>query len=108
MNKEKPPAESPQKRERCPQNFFDPVLQKFATYGFEKNLPTLNTLIQYMIAQDVIAKKMDFEELFLLVSMPALLTPKLRVKPSPGKEVICWRYLVGMNTRIIQERKPYC
>lgn len=31
MNEEKPPAESPQKRERCPQNFFDPVLQKFAT-----------------------------------------------------------------------------
>ncbi len=31
MNKERPPAESPQKRERCPQNFFDPVLQKFAT-----------------------------------------------------------------------------
>lgn len=31
MNDEKPPKESPQKRERCPQNFFDPVLQKFAT-----------------------------------------------------------------------------
>ncbi|MES2186624.1 MAG: FAD-dependent oxidoreductase [Pseudomonadota bacterium] len=24
------PAQSPQKRERCPQNFFDPVLQRFA------------------------------------------------------------------------------
>jgi 2-polyprenyl-6-methoxyphenol hydroxylase-like FAD-dependent oxidoreductase len=30
MNEEKAPFESPQKRERCPQNFFDPVLQKFA------------------------------------------------------------------------------
>lgn len=27
---EKPPPHSPQKRERCPQNFFDPVLQRFA------------------------------------------------------------------------------
>jgi len=28
--KEKPPPQSPQKRERCPQNFFDPVLARFA------------------------------------------------------------------------------
>ncbi len=27
---ERPPEESPQKRERCPQNFFDPVLARFA------------------------------------------------------------------------------
>ena len=27
---EKPPPQSPQKRERCPQNFFDPVLGRFA------------------------------------------------------------------------------
>ena len=27
---EQPPPESPQKRERCPQNFFDPVLARFA------------------------------------------------------------------------------
>ena len=29
MTEDRPPAESPAKRERCPQNFFDPVLQKF-------------------------------------------------------------------------------
>ncbi|WP_047787231.1 FAD-dependent oxidoreductase [Variovorax paradoxus] len=29
-SQEKPPVHSPQKRERCPQNFFDPVLQRFA------------------------------------------------------------------------------
>jgi 2-polyprenyl-6-methoxyphenol hydroxylase-like FAD-dependent oxidoreductase len=29
-NDELPPPESPQKRERCPQNFFDPVLLRFA------------------------------------------------------------------------------
>ncbi len=28
-NEERPPEESPQKRERCPQNFFDPVLARF-------------------------------------------------------------------------------
>jgi len=27
---EQPPPQSPQKRERCPQNFFDPVLARFA------------------------------------------------------------------------------
>src|SRR5690606_6236591 len=27
---EKCPPQSPQKRERCPQNFFDPVLRRFA------------------------------------------------------------------------------
>ncbi len=27
---ERPPPHSPQKRERCPQNFFDPVLRRFA------------------------------------------------------------------------------
>ncbi|GAA4323995.1 FAD-dependent oxidoreductase [Pigmentiphaga soli] len=27
---ERPPPQSPQKRERCPQNFFDPVLARFA------------------------------------------------------------------------------
>ncbi|MES2186612.1 MAG: FAD-dependent monooxygenase [Pseudomonadota bacterium] len=31
MQDDHPPPESPQKRERCPQNMFDPVLQKFAT-----------------------------------------------------------------------------
>lgn len=30
MRAELPPPESPQKRERCPQNMFDPVLRKFA------------------------------------------------------------------------------
>lgn len=30
MGDEKPPPQSPQKRERCPQNMFDPILQKFA------------------------------------------------------------------------------
>jgi 2-polyprenyl-6-methoxyphenol hydroxylase-like FAD-dependent oxidoreductase len=30
MRAELPPAESPQKRERCPQNMFDPILRKFA------------------------------------------------------------------------------
>ncbi|MEO9231551.1 MAG: FAD-dependent oxidoreductase [Devosia sp.] len=29
-SQEKAPSQSPQKRERCPQNFFDPVLRRFA------------------------------------------------------------------------------
>ena len=31
MGEERPPPQSPQKRERCPQNMFDPILKKFAT-----------------------------------------------------------------------------
>ena len=31
MQDDRPPPESPQKRERCPQNMFDPVLRDFAT-----------------------------------------------------------------------------
>lgn len=31
MREDRPPPESPSKRERCPQNMFDPVLQKFAS-----------------------------------------------------------------------------
>ncbi len=30
MRQEQPPPESPQKRERCPQNLFDPILRQFA------------------------------------------------------------------------------
>ena len=30
MRQEQPPPESPQKRERCPQNMFDPILRQFA------------------------------------------------------------------------------
>jgi 2-polyprenyl-6-methoxyphenol hydroxylase-like FAD-dependent oxidoreductase len=31
MGEQKPPPESPQKRERCPQNLFDPILREFAS-----------------------------------------------------------------------------
>jgi 2-polyprenyl-6-methoxyphenol hydroxylase-like FAD-dependent oxidoreductase len=31
MNADRPPPESPQKRERCPQNMFDPILRDFAS-----------------------------------------------------------------------------
>lgn len=34
-------------------------------YGVENNLPTLNTLMQYMVEQGVIAKKINFQDLFL-------------------------------------------
>jgi len=40
MDQERPPEQSPQKRERCPQNMFDPILQKFV-------LASKNTKILY-------------------------------------------------------------
>lgn len=36
LGEEKPPPQSPQKRERCPQNLFDPILRAFA--GRQKNV----------------------------------------------------------------------
>lgn len=38
MRDDRPPPESPQKRERCPQNMFDPILQKFAKSRLEVQL----------------------------------------------------------------------
>ena len=51
MDQEKPPEQSPQKRERCPQNMFDPILKKFA-------LTSKNSKILYNLNQcSVCAKK---------------------------------------------------
>ncbi len=42
MNDERPPPESPQHRERCPQNMFDPILCKFA-----RSQPTVTLLYRH-------------------------------------------------------------
>lgn len=51
-SQEKTPPQSPQKRERCPQNFFDPVLQRFA-----KSQP--NVQLQYETELIAFKNKVD-------------------------------------------------
>lgn len=50
MAEDRPPPYSPQKRERCPQNMFDPILQKFA-----RSHPTVEVKLRHKflaLAQD--------------------------------------------------------
>src|SRR5262245_54745557 len=45
LGEEKPPPQSPQKRERCPQNMFDPILRAFAERQKSVELRYLTKLI---------------------------------------------------------------
>jgi 2-polyprenyl-6-methoxyphenol hydroxylase-like FAD-dependent oxidoreductase len=45
LGEEKPPPQSPQKRERCPQNMFDPILRAFAERQTSVELRYLTKLI---------------------------------------------------------------
>lgn len=55
-SQEKTPPQSPQKRERCPQNFFDPVLRRFAeqtgrvTFAYESELTALDDRGDHVVA----------------------------------------------------------
>lgn len=57
---ERPPEESPQKRERCPQNFFDPVLARFARQYAHVSMRYRTTLLGFEEQADrVIARVRD-------------------------------------------------
>jgi 2-polyprenyl-6-methoxyphenol hydroxylase-like FAD-dependent oxidoreductase len=59
-NDEPPPPESPQKRERCPQNFFDPVLQRFARQWPDVTISYHTELLGFTAhADNVVAKVRD-------------------------------------------------
>jgi 2-polyprenyl-6-methoxyphenol hydroxylase-like FAD-dependent oxidoreductase len=59
-NDEPPPPESPQKRERCPQNFFDPVLQRFARQWPDVTISYHTELLGFTADADkVVAKVRD-------------------------------------------------
>lgn len=62
MKEERPPPESPATRERCPQNFFDPVLRHFATSHENVDLQ-LRTEYQSMVqdADGVTARVRNLE-----------------------------------------------
>jgi 2-polyprenyl-6-methoxyphenol hydroxylase-like FAD-dependent oxidoreductase len=60
LGEEKPPAQSPQKRERCPQNLFDPILRAFAERQRSVELRYLTKLTQLRFENDgVIATVRD-------------------------------------------------
>ena len=48
MRADVPPPESPQKRERCPQNMFDPVLHAFAQSQLSVRLHNRNELVSFV------------------------------------------------------------
>ena len=47
-SREQPPPQSPQKRERCPQNFFDPVLRRFAERSSHDRLQYDTELVDFV------------------------------------------------------------
>ncbi len=61
-SQEKTPPQSPQKRERCPQNFFDPVLRRFAeqtgrvSFVYENELTSIEDRGDHVVAKLTSAK----------------------------------------------------
>lgn len=59
-SQEKAPPQSPQKRERCPQNFFDPVLRRFAERSQQATLSFKSELVAFEDCGDrVVAQVRD-------------------------------------------------
>jgi len=54
---EKCPPQSPQKRERCPQNFFDPVLRRFAEKGSAVTLQFHTELVDFEEQDDCVVSR---------------------------------------------------
>ena len=62
MGAEKPPPASPQKRERCPQNMFDPILQAFASSQPSVDLRYRTRLLGFVQERDrVVATVEDLD-----------------------------------------------
>ncbi len=61
MGEDRPPPESPQKRERCPQNMFDPILRRFAASQPGVALRYRTRLVSFSEAGDeIVAELEDF------------------------------------------------
>jgi len=59
---EKAPPQSPQKRERCPQNFFDPVLRRFAESTHHVDLRHNSTLLDFEDLGDCVVARVQTPE----------------------------------------------
>jgi 2-polyprenyl-6-methoxyphenol hydroxylase-like FAD-dependent oxidoreductase len=62
MNEDRPPPYSPQKRERCPQNMFDPILQEFARSHKTVSLMYRHTLLEFEQDEDGITASVADDE----------------------------------------------
>ncbi|MEE8332957.1 MAG: FAD-dependent monooxygenase, partial [Alphaproteobacteria bacterium] len=59
MGDERPPPQSPQKRERCPQNMFDPILQKFAAGYDSVDLRYRHRFVDLQQTEDGVTAEID-------------------------------------------------
>jgi 2-polyprenyl-6-methoxyphenol hydroxylase-like FAD-dependent oxidoreductase len=59
MGDEKPPPTSPQKRERCPQNMFDPILRAFASAQPSVELRYRTRLVGFVQERDCIVATVE-------------------------------------------------
>nr|MBF0681099.1 FAD-dependent monooxygenase [Pseudomonas sp.] len=71
MNELEPPPESPQHRERCPQNMFDPILQRFARAQSSVDLRYGSKLLSF---------QQDADGVTAMVQSPAGETYPIRAK----------------------------
>jgi 2-polyprenyl-6-methoxyphenol hydroxylase-like FAD-dependent oxidoreductase len=55
----KPPPESPQRRERCPQNMFDPILRAFASSQTSVELRYRTRLLSFTQTADLVAAEVE-------------------------------------------------
>ena len=77
-SQEQCPPQSPQKRERCPQNFFDPVLRRFAAQWPGTTLGYQSELLDFDEADDHVAAR-------------------IRNVETGAEELVRARYLVGCD-----------
>src|SRR6202167_436446 len=57
-----PPKESPQRRERCPQNMFDPILRSFAQSQQSVTLRYLTRLVSFTQTADLVTAVVENAE----------------------------------------------
>jgi 2-polyprenyl-6-methoxyphenol hydroxylase-like FAD-dependent oxidoreductase len=73
-----PPPESPQRRERCPQNMFDPILREFAASQKSVTMRYRTRLLSFTQAADTVTAEIENAE-------------------TGGREQISARYIVGCD-----------
>lgn len=93
MGDEQPPPESPQKRERCPQNMFDPILRKFAESQLTTSLLYQHEFVSFEEDEDgVTAHFID-----LTTNTPKAIRARYLVGCDGGKSAVREQLGIEMN-----------
>ena len=79
----KPPAESPQRRERCPQNMFDPILRDFAAAQPSVTLRYRTRLVSFTQDADGVTAEVEDRDRRPRAH-PRAVSRRLRRRPQPG------------------------